>query len=341
MRLNASSVWLFVASLPFFICVLFGIKSFEIWGQITYIWGGRPSPIILILEGSAHALRYTLLYPVLVFSEFFNFDHDVVFSYLVLVSMFITVRNIFRSAEIILGRRLIGVVGVVAVVIPIETLFFLMNGRGTISFLGYSICFRILIHLIYHRELNTTQMILLFVGIVMCSVSSGVLASAYMSILIGVGAIIHNMVKQGVTKNSLKAVFGLVLLLGIFFIFFLIGIQKNLDFYGGGLEGFKGLLSHGAGYVLIGFVDVPFLTVLTALGGMILFAMLIARFKHPQLALFICTTLACGAFGYSTLAIAAIPVLTWLSLLIARLRFSAPRMAFTQVPAQALTVAKI
>lgn len=341
MRLKASTVWFFVASLPFFICVLFGIKTFEVWGQITYIWGGRVSPVVLILEGSPHALRYTLMYPILVFSEFFNFDHDVVFSYLVLASMFITIRNIFASAEIILGRQLIGVVGVVAVVIPIETLFFLMNGRGTMSFLGYSICFRVLMYLIYHRELNIAKMLLLFMGIVMCSVSSGVLASCYVSILIGVGVTVRGMFKQGVTKGNLKSVLGLLLLLGVFFIFFLIGIQKNLNFYGGGLQGFKGLLSHGAGYVLIGFVDVPILTLLAVFGGMIIFAMLIARLRHPELALFICVTIACGAFGYSTLAIAAIPILTWLSLWIARMRFSPPPVAVAPVSAQALTLAKV
>ena len=107
------------------------------------------------------------------------------------------------------------------------------------------------------------------------------------------------------------------------------------------MQGFKGLLSHGAGYVLIGFVDVPILTLLTAFGGMIIFAMVIARLRHPDLALFICATIACGAFGYSTLAISAIPILTWLSLIIARLRFSTPPVAAAPVSAQVLTLAKV
>jgi hypothetical protein len=97
-----------------------------------------------------------------------------------------------------------------------------------------------------------------------------------------------------------------------------VGLIKNLDFYGSGYEGFVKMFGHGLGVFfipLLNAISLPILVTVSILVAVI-FNIVAKTFRHPFIVriLFICV--ACGLFGYTTLSMAIVPLLIMLSSLL-------------------------
>ena len=321
MRVRKIQLLVIASALPLAVAVFFGFKVFELWSQITYIWAGRQTPFALLAEGSPHALRYTLVYPILIFSENFGLNHDDVFTQVVLACLILTNMCIAKTAEILGGRSMSISILLFVVVIPMNLLFFMINGRGAFALCGYSICLTVFMHFIHGGRLSAFNLISLFLGFIMCGVSTGILASAYASAVIAAWIIGYRMVVAGSTWRGIAGLFSILLLLIAFFGFFAGGVRKNIAFFGANLEGVKDLISHGMGRFLVAFVDVPFLSLLALFAIGLIGLAYIQSLRNTALVAFILSSLACGLFGYSTLAIALVPILVYVLLIASRVKF--------------------
>jgi len=144
----------------------------------------------------------------------------------------------------------------------------------------------------------------------LCSVTSGTLYATLAALMvITLFAIVTTPRFLNKIEASIPVVFAVLL-----FNYDLLGaLSKNIAYWGGGSSGALGMLQHGFGtiFLKLGTSSVN-LVLLTAvlLGGLCLFTLLIRRLPAELrcLTLLVCTAIAIGAFGYSTLALALILV---------------------------------
>ena len=91
----------------------------------------------------------------------------------------------------------------------------------------------------------------------------------------------------------------------------LVGLNKNLDYYGSGYDGFIKMFGHGVGIYLIPFLEsisFPALVGITVFIAIIL-NYIAKKFQYPFLARILFCCFACGLFGYTTLSMAIVPLL--------------------------------
>lgn len=293
--------------------VLSGVKTYEVWSQIEYLWSSRENPFAVstLSELGAHGLRYMLLYPLLVFCEAFGLDHNMVFSMLVPVMTYVVMRNVWAVLGALSDGRSQTVIAALFIAGLFFALFFSMNGRISLAFLGYSIIFRILA--IYHytqNHLSVSQVGLVILAVLFCSVSSGTLMSAFLLVFLSVGVLFLSVYKKLRARKSAKYILVLVFAsLYLFGRFIIIGINKNIAFYGGGISGFIEMLGHGFGKVFLPLFEIfpPVILLVAALVGMGFGLYVIDRFRYSYLLLQTLCALSIGVFGYSALSLISMP----------------------------------
>lgn len=320
MRVKTSTLVALFAMSPLLLSVFLGFKSYEVWPQITYLWRVGANPITELVQTDPHALRFALIYPILGIAETLGVDHDTLFTAVLLCVCFLTIQTMNRIiGSIVMAPRNPVTIQVITATILVF-LFFFMNGRIGFAFLGYSILLLVVVRHHYQREFKVFSFIALFIGFALCSVSSGTLASAAFVVFLA----IYFEAFRSIRRRSLTRS-GLALFLSCFAVglilsrFVLVGIQQNISYYGGGSEGFLRMLEHGFGsalYPILHALGLP-LVVSLMVGTGLLFSLLLARMPHSLLAHLILSAIACGAFGYSTLSLAALPLIALAAVVIA------------------------
>ena len=111
-------------SVPLILAVFLEYKIFMIWPQITYLWQGNINPFLEFSDIGAHALRYTVIYPVLLLSEMISVHYDLVFSYFVIGVYFFTCVFVLKTIKIYSNSQNDFNYSVVFVAIIIESLMF-------------------------------------------------------------------------------------------------------------------------------------------------------------------------------------------------------------------------
>ena len=104
LQIRSAVLSLVLMTLPLCLAVIFGLKQFEIWDQVTAYWDAHVSPEELLESASSHALRYTLFYPIFVFSEQIKTQYDTVFSVLVIGMYAGTCWQMISSVEVPTSR---------------------------------------------------------------------------------------------------------------------------------------------------------------------------------------------------------------------------------------------
>jgi hypothetical protein len=324
-RVKTASIVPVLILVPLFLAVLSGSKQYAIWSQITYLWDAHADPIQQLSEVSPHSLRYALMYPLLIFAESFRVDQDKVFSIMVVAICYLTGRNILSTIKILDPRPHNALVITFFVMAMTEAIFFLMNGRISLAFFGYSILLRTIVKVSYHRIVSWKVPILLLFALFLCGVSSGTLFSAGGTLAITVLFEFSKSLRRlQLNKVSLFLILTAVSS-GYFFLkFILVGLIKNLLFYGGGYAGFLSMLQHGFGGVLYPFVSILSLQELIALVLFctLFFSFVLSRFTFSFLLHILVGTIAFGAFGFSTLTLSFMPMMVLLSLKLKRIRLN-------------------
>lgn len=320
--IKVSTLVCWVALLPLAFAVLLGLKQYAIWSQVTYLWDGRSDPLEHLSLVTPHSLRYALMYPLLIFSEGYRLNHDDVFSIVVLFLCFFTGRNILATIRLIDPRNR-RTVAISALVMSMTVgLFFPMNGRISLAFFGYSILLRCVVQIHYHKTFPWTAPFVLLFAVFLCGVSSGTLFSACGTLLIALAFELgRNLAQLRLTKTTFWLIVTVVIVAIFFLDFVLVGVFKNLLFYGGGYNGFLLMLQHGFGGVLYPFVSALSFQTLIVLGLAIPISgsYLLSRLRYSFLLHVLLGTMVFGAFGFSTLTMAFMPAMTLLGVKLRRM----------------------
>ena len=315
-RLRSSTLITLLAMSPLMLAVFLSLKSYEVWPQITYLWEQGAEPINAIAQNNPHALRYSLIYPILVISEQIGLDYDLLFTTVVLLVGFFTIRNLHRTSALISGSSRITTLSQFATAAFMTTLFFNMNGRISFAFLGYTMICLVIFRNHYLREFTVGSFLKLLVGLILASVSSGTLVSTTLAFLIGVYFEVFRSVKRGrLSRLSIVLILSSAALGVFYFQNLMAGIKKNIAYYGGDAEALLRMLEHGFGKALLpanGAIELPS-AILIVLVIASLSSLMMSQMRHGLLLHLLTAAIACGAFGYSTLALAAIPLIILLS----------------------------
>lgn len=319
MRVSVYNFVAFVIVLPLILAVLIGLKTFVVWPQITVLWGSR----LGIFEGfevfGAHGLRYALLFPILWTAELLGISYDLLFSYVILPIVFWTGHNCIAAVKECNPEFRQNLLSSMIIFGSLTTVFFMMNGRIAVAFLGYSLLLRALLAVQGRKRIDLSVGAMMLVGMILCGVSSGTLVSAIAAFLLTV------FVALGVVLAQLKLnKTALVLIVTVALAFYVlgnslfIGIAKNIEYFGG----FVQMLDHGYGRVFLDLIYgiPPWILVFLLITTVMIGVSMLQMFRYPHLTAILILACGCGAFGYSTLSVALIPALVMTLLYLDRTR---------------------
>jgi hypothetical protein len=248
-RLNKAALPVWGLSALFVLYIASGFKTFTVWDQITRFAGA--GPFDLFETGHIHALRFAVMYPVIWFAHQFGLHVDRTFSF-ALIPVFIGIGVLLAKTCSVIRR---GHTGDWRVYFPelfgfFAVLSYAMNGRMALAMLGLTI----IIHAQtkWQARVGGSAMGLalsLALGLALMSVSTGTfLVGVFLAVTFTVVLPLTKM--PAIRKADLwLLVLGLAVLAAAYPLA-LRAIVKNLEHFGGGLDGLVRMLSHGAGVVL-------------------------------------------------------------------------------------------
>ena len=299
----------FLSFLLIIALVTLGLKTFTLWGQVTDIWEGHNllwSDVLI----HPHGPRYALVFPIFTLSKLIGTDYNIVFSYSCVILITLTISLNISISRKILSRRL---TFPELCIIPIFylSLASLMNGRILFAIAGSSLFFFSIIN----EKKGVYTIFHLTIAIIFCSVSSGTLSIMVIWMVV--------CILWGKNENHSYTIIKMALL-GVFFLIFgnflAIVTKKNIDYYGGGLEGAFNMLNHGIGK--IAFIDeaisfslyiIFFSVAIIVLSNITLLSQVRIKKHSAKLYFLFAIGLSGGLFGFSTLAVSIPPLIAILT----------------------------
>tara|TARA_R110000824_G_C15232528_1_gene678840 strand:+ start:20021 stop:21019 length:999 start_codon:yes stop_codon:yes gene_type:complete len=284
--------------LVFFVALLLlDVYRFEVWPQILDFPHQNFS--LESIYSHPHGVRYLLILPALLISDFLNIQDSLVFSLYVFLIMLLA---IFCLQKLLVEELPNKPLGVLFLVVFFVVIFLNMNGRMAFSLAGASIQIYVLYH--WGSLRNIKKISLMILSLFLCSVSSGTFLLIFLiySFFIFKNSVFVTGVLTRTDALFLVFMFIVVAISPIIFMF----IFKNLSYFGGGLSGLYNMLGHGfgslfieeAGWGLIVYILVCFLS-------FAFFCYVSAIYKGFSFApWFFVLTIFGGLFGYSTATIA-------------------------------------
>lgn len=279
---------------------LAGIKRFEAWPQVEDLWLTGVSPLFLGLAGHPHFFRYLAAYPGFLLEQAYP---------LVGFSLFVAM---FMAANVALFRTLALAVSGRSPPVLIWVAFFamhlFMNGRGVIAWTGWLLAMSVCLQVASGQHRWRTVLLLTAVASWLAAVSTGVFVVAVVAMVL---FFFQSRSKQRMPlwRRILYclAALPLVYVVGMYFI---VAVNKNLDFYGGGLAGAVQMLAHGMGTILLGSEYLALLLI-AGTAFFLLFTYVLMRMRaRPVSALekLIACAMVGGLFGFTVLTL-VIPAL--------------------------------
>ncbi len=307
----------------YFILCASGFINFELWSQVTRVWGIQSSihsgiqneevvNAITTDDGYeyAHLLRYYLVFPIFKLSNLLGIDYNYLFS--LFFSFFILYSSLNISKGVLFCAKFFPKIKIdVVFILVFSTLCFIsffMNGRMIFAIMSSSLL--VYISLCWH---NCNFFLIAFnviLGVMFSSVSSGSFIVYFASLL----CFFSFKVLSFGGKRNVLLLFFVLCLTALSYPFLSDSILKNIGFFGGGLAGMIGMLSHGFGIVFInshGYFLAISVLVMIALLALATIIFLYIENMQP-LIMFSVIALLGGLFGYSTLVMILLPVIAML-----------------------------
>jgi len=260
-----------------------------------------------------HFFRYLLVYPILYLSDTLSLQHQLGFGLTVCVMFHYTCRNLLKTSQEIVGKTL-SANNVLLIVVPTLALFLSMNGRISFAFLGFSVIFFTIVKQKKSPIKFFNLISKISFGLLLTSVSTGAMSLSVIFLLgVAFGTLKSTFKKNGIWKRDLGLRLANPLILLAFFPLFVMSINKNLEFFGSGIQSLINMTSHGLGlYLGLDALSPNALIIcLVILTPPTLFALLLANYRGLPLPIFgLFVTICCGLFGLSTLTLAYIPLVT-------------------------------
>jgi hypothetical protein len=246
-REQSSKLVFFVIFILYLASVTFGFLRFHLWSQVEYIHSTGLNIDLQSIYNHAHALRYALVYPIYWIAEEMGLDANFVFSVFV-VFVFLII-SLLLARSIAYFRRGVNLwLSSALVLVFLIALSMLMNGRLVFGFLAYSLMFySVLVFLEKSsKRIDNRALILMTSALLISSVSSGISISLYLILFSFLGLyFIISFFNQTFKERSYNYLYLIVIFITYTPIMVLL-ISKNVNYYGGGIEGAMAMTQHGA-----------------------------------------------------------------------------------------------
>lgn len=297
----------FIFSLSLLILNISSLKVFYAWEQVSTLWNGNINPLSLF--GHPHFPRYILAYPGFLLQELLPING---FSIYISVFFAINVLLLTKVSLLINHRR----PSIFIFTIFIAT-HMAMNGRGVIAWTSWLICLWVCLKLKKKIARPFTEMGWITLSCWFAAVSTGVFILVITTFII----YLSKNIKLGEIAKSegkVRTIFFVLPISYVFLHYFIVAIEKNLDFYGGGVGAVFNMLQHGLGIVLINLTPINLLLIIT-MGFLSVFIVALVTLGRSMTdhELFIVLPLMGGFFGYTVLTL----IIPSLFLRISALRF--------------------
>ncbi|MGH8381175.1 hypothetical protein [Pseudomonas sp.] len=218
---------------------LTGVKTFSAWPQVLELWAQQATPAMLI--GHPHLFRYLVAYPGLWLEG--NYPG---LGFSLYASVFLLLNASLWSG--ILRKVNLSSPALITWVVFFAAHFF-MNGRGVIAWTAWLLCVSLCLDLSRVAAAVRLPVLRAALACFLATVSTGI----FIVVLVAISwFVVGRWRAGGIRLRSLKGLFLLVLLTPCVYVFasyFIVAVEKNLDFYGGGVLGALNMLEHGLGRV--------------------------------------------------------------------------------------------
>lgn len=222
----------------------FRVYHFSLWEQVEYFGGSNLGPWHLVERMHPHALRYLLVWPVYFLERSFEIDRKIFYNLLTsFVLLYVPLVIYFSLSKLGVEKKRGHLVFIVCLIMyAILGLF--MNGRIIWAHAG--IMMAITAPLFYRESFLSASLLFIHLtaALLMASVSSGTLVVAYASS--AVMACIYLKRSRDQRKMLYFRIVPLLIVLLMFLPWVVTGLFKNINFYGGGIDGVVNMADHGA-----------------------------------------------------------------------------------------------
>lgn len=279
--------------------VLMDIKSFVLWDQVYDLWYKDVNPLITFFI-HPHGPRYLLVWPVFYISSLLSISPNLFFSYVIVFVFFISL-VIFKKSLMINPFFKVTTPHFLLSYFLFLFLILLMNGRLIFAIL--STC--IFLYLYFSKINLITTFILALVCLFLSSVSSGTFTVVLFWIF-------SYFIFSRISKIT-DFFYFLPLVLFMFLFskdYFILVLNKNLNYYGGGIDGVFNMLTHGLGrFLLIDSISIFLILFIFIITSLIIFLILVFSIKvissnTIMLMFLVVVSFLGGLFGFSTLVFA-------------------------------------
>lgn len=230
------------------VLVLTGVKQFTLNSQAWNMWSQYGHNLFgAVLSGHPHGLRYVAYYPIFTTGEILDVPVNLVFGLACILCLAI-ISIVYRivASDITKNHPSSDTNYFIIILIFLSLL---MNGRMILAFLGYITIIYLGIEWLKNGKWGVVGPFLLILSLVLLGVSSGTLVVG-MALAAGLVAITV-LRKRRLSFGEIRMAGSVGVVLVLFSAPAVIGINKNLKYFGGGSEAVVKMLDHGAGGVLI------------------------------------------------------------------------------------------
>jgi len=228
------------------------LLEFDFIPQARVILNSNPNVLYWFFVGHPHAIRLLIAYPGYIISEFYNIELNTGFSYYgisMFVIMYMLIANTLLKLSVIKNFFLMKMI---LAVIPLLILPLLMNGRLIAAYLGFTILINLFVRLFNNEDLGKIKIFVIgSIGLILTMVSSGtmVVSALYIIFL----SYVFNQKHIKSKRFIKKALIFLLVLSPIFYkllSYYWLMFMRNVNYYGGGINGTIDMLNHGIGRYL-------------------------------------------------------------------------------------------
>lgn len=210
---------------------------FYIWKQVSIYWELGVIPLTLMCQLHPHFLRYLLVYPFLVLSEWTGIPSNLfytIFIYLCCIgSIYISYLTLKRFC--LSGKYLLVSIGFLLSIYAVGLIH--ANGRGILASFGILIMFFVLIQWSYEKPIK--NILLLAFAAMLCSVSTGVMTCFSASSIICL--VSKNYFSKNKRNNHFLSIFFDSFVIVILLFLMIQSVDKNYEYYGS----VTSMLDHG------------------------------------------------------------------------------------------------
>jgi len=230
----------------YFILTLVGVVSFELWPQVEFFHTHQEFHVSDVYS-EPHGIRYLIVWPVYFFSELTLIDKNLLFSCLCAFLIYLVSMLLFYVLKA--NVHTINTNALAFIFFFTSCIAIFMNGRLVIGFFALSLLIFFVFRLNEKRHAGVWLMLLPL--LLFCAgATSGVFIAVYSAVALCI--VVRFFSDHYTSKKNLDSAcyWVLIAFLLLYFPVFLMMFNKNVDYYGGGVESVKNAIDHG---VLNGF----------------------------------------------------------------------------------------